>query len=169
MGPTSPGLGEGGLGASELRGMRISRSAEDYLEAIYILSSEKGYARVLEIARHLGVKPPSVTQMLRKLRSMGLVHYERYGKVVLTELGRKVARRIASRHADLKAFLLAIGLAEPVAEEEACAMEHVLHEETIAILRSLGKFLSGAPKGLKCLKCLRTGKYLCLSEEEQEA
>jgi len=163
------GLSKGGSRAGRLRVGRISKSAEDYLEAIYVLSGEKGYARVLEIARFLGVKPPSVTQMLKKLRDMGLVHYERYGRVVLTELGEEVARKIASRHADLKTFLMALGLAERTAEEDACAMEHVLHEETIAALRRIGEFLSRAPKALRCLKCLRTGKYLCLSERASEA
>ena len=162
-------MSEEGTKMGRARVKPISRSAEDYLEAIYLLSSDKGYARVLEIARYLGVKPPSVTQMLKKLRNMGLIHYERYGKVVLTDLGLEIAKKIASRHADLKAFLVALGLAEATAEEEACAMEHVLHEETIAILRRIGEFLSKAPKGLRCLRCLRTGKYLCLSEEEQEA
>ena len=163
------GLSEEGSGMERPEERRISKSAEDYLEAIYVLSSEKGYARVLEIARYLGVKPPSVTQMLKKLRSMGLVHYERYGRVVLTEPGLELARKVASRHADLKAFLVALGLAEPVAEEEACAMEHILHEETIAILRRIGEFLSNAPRGLRCLKCLRTGRYLCLSQGAPEA
>jgi len=163
------GLGKASTRVREVEEKRVSKSAEDYLEAIYLLSRDKGYARVLEIARYLGVKPPSVTQMLKKLKGMGLVHYERYGKVMLTELGLEIARKIANRHADLKAFLMALGLTEAVAEEEACAMEHVLHEETIAILRRIGEFLARAPRGLRCLICLRTGRYLCLSEGAPEA
>ena len=141
--------------------MRVSRSVEDYLEAILVLSREKGHARVLEIARFLGVRPPSVTQMLRKLRDRGLVRYERYGKVELTEAGFAIATRVAERHSVLKAFLAALGLSEPLAELDACAMEHVLHEETVRAFKRLADFVLNAPDGLRCLRCLREGRYLC--------
>ena len=147
--------------------VRVSRSAEDYLETIYFLSKEKGYARVLEIARALGVRPPSVTQMLKKLRDMGLVHYERYGKVMLTEKGEELAREVRKRHVRLKLFLIALGLPEHLAEEDACAMEHVLHEETVLAFGRLAEFIMGAPEGLRCIECLRTGKYKCLSGDRR--
>ena len=143
---------------------KFSRSEEDYLEVIYILSQEKGYARVGEIAKALDVKPPSVTQMVRKLGEKGLVSFERYGKVELTEEGLEVARRVMKRHALLKDFLMALGLDEGVAEEDACAMEHVLHEETVEVFKRMAEFLMKAPPGLKCLKCIRRGQYLCLKE-----
>jgi len=143
--------------------MRFSRSVEDYLEVIYLLSREKGYARVVEIARALGVKPPSVTQMVRRLGERGLVSFERYGKVRLTEAGRAVAQRIIGRHTVLKTFLRALGVSDVIAEEDACAMEHVLHEETVKVFRKLAEFLINAPDGLKCLECLRKGRYLCLA------
>ena len=146
---------------------KVSKSIEDYLETIYAISKEKGHARVLEIARMLGVRPPSVTQMLRRLRDMGLVIYERYGKVELTELGEAVACKVAERHEVLKALLMALGLDEELAEEDACAMEHVLHEETIKAFSKLADFLIRAPEGLRCLRCLREGRYLCLSEESK--
>ncbi|RLI11560.1 metal-dependent transcriptional regulator [Candidatus Bathyarchaeota archaeon] len=144
---------------------KVSKSAEDYLEAIYVLSREKGYARVLEIARALGVRPPSVTQMLKKLRARGLVLYERYGVVRLTEEGLAIAKAVLARHESLKELLVALGVSEAAAEADACAMEHVLHEETVAALRKMADFLTKAPEGLKCLRCIREGKHLCLSGE----
>ena len=129
-----------------------------------MLSRSKGYARVLEIARFLGVRPPSVTQMLKKLRDMGLVKYERYGRVELTEEGRALAAHVAERHEVLKAFLIALGLSEHLAEHDACAMEHVLHEETVMAFKRLADFMLKAPENLKCLRCLREGKYLCLQD-----
>ena len=143
---------------------KFSRSEEDYLEVIYILSQKKGYARVGEIAKALDVKPPSVTQMVRKLSEKGLVFFERYGKVELTEKGREVAGRVIKRHALLKNFLVALGLDDRVAEEDACAMEHILHEETVETFKRMAEFLMKAPPGLKCLKCIRQGQYLCLEE-----
>ena len=153
------GKGEPGVG----RAGRLSRSMEDYLEAIYVLSREKGYARVMEIARALGVKPPSVTQMVRKMSEKGLVTFKRYGRIMLTEVGESVARRIIGRHRLLKAFLTALGVSNSVAEEDACAMEHVLHDETVRVFRRLAEFLLNAPDGLKCLECLKRGQYLCLA------
>ena len=154
----------GGLRGSASAPKKISRSAEDYLEAIFLLSRDKGHARVLEIARLLGVRPPSVTQMLKKLRDMGLVRYERYGKVELTEEGRALAASVLEKHKVLKAFLMALGLSEPLAERDACAMEHVLHEETVSAFKRLADFMLKAPEGLRCLRCLREGRYLCLQE-----
>jgi len=144
---------------------RISKSAEDYLETIYVLSREKGYARVLEIAKALNVRAPSVTQMLKKLRARGLVIYERYGVVRLTEEGMAIAMAILARHESLKSLLLALGVSEKTAEEDACAMEHVLHDESVQALKKIADFLTNAPAGLKCLRCIREGKHLCLSNK----
>jgi len=155
--PNYYGLREGG---SE-RSKRLSRSEEDYLEAIYVLSQKKGHARVSEIARALKVKPPSVTQMVRRLSERGLVSFVRYGKVELTEEGLSVAKRVMKRHTLLKRFLVALGLEEEVAEEDACAMEHILHDETVSVFKKMAEFLMNAPPGLKCLECLRAGRYLC--------
>jgi len=58
---------------------------EDYLEVIYGLIQTKGYARAVDIAEQLGVKTPSVTAMVQKLDDMGLVVYERYRGLTLTE------------------------------------------------------------------------------------
>lgn len=146
---------------------RVSKSAEDYLEAIFVLSREKGYARVTEIAKALNVRAPSVTQMLKKLRARGLVMYERYGVVRLTEEGRAIARAVLARHESLRGLLLALGVSEETAEEDACAMEHILHEESVSALKKVADFLISAPEGLKCLRCIKEGKHLCLSGEQE--
>ena len=56
----------------------LGKSAEDYLEAIYGLVKERGFATVVDIAASLDVKPPSVTHMLQKLSRLSLVKYQRY-------------------------------------------------------------------------------------------
>ncbi|HNY34763.1 MAG TPA: metal-dependent transcriptional regulator, partial [Methanothrix soehngenii] len=38
----------------------LSRKAEDYLEAVYVISQEKGHVRIRDICKELGTKPPSV-------------------------------------------------------------------------------------------------------------
>ncbi|MBC7114048.1 MAG: DtxR family transcriptional regulator, Mn-dependent transcriptional regulator [Archaeoglobi archaeon] len=109
----------------------LSKSVEDYLETILKIVREKGYARVKDIAEELDVRPASVTEMLNKLSSEGLVNYEKYSGVTLTDEGRERAEKINRVHETLKKLLILIGVPEEIAEEDACKIEHVLHEETV--------------------------------------
>lgn len=114
--------------------MAMSKSLEDYLEAIHRQAQASGGARVVDIANVLGVKMPSVNNAVRELSALGLIEYTPYQQIHLTEEGRRRAAEIFHRHTMLKAFLLAIGVSEPNAEVDACAMEHVLGAETLACL-----------------------------------
>ncbi|ADV64687.1 metal-dependent transcriptional regulator [Desulfurococcus mucosus] len=111
-----------------------SQRVEEYLEVIYVLSSQ-GRPRVREIARRLCVKPSSVVEFLRKLSSEGYIIYEKGGRIELTEKGLAVARDVHQRHRLLAEFLESIGVPREIAEEDACRMEHVLHPETVAKIR----------------------------------
>lgn len=115
----------------------LSRTAEDYLEAILNVTLEKGYARTKDVACELGLSPSSVVEMFRKLDGMGLIEYRRYEGVVLKPAGREVAEAIKSRHDTLKEFLKIIHVPEKVAESDACYMEHELHPATIRQIRLL--------------------------------
>ncbi len=64
-------------------------SMEDYLERIYLLMSEKGYARVSDIAEHLGVHPSSVTKMVQKLDREEYLVYEKYRGLMLQKRVKK--------------------------------------------------------------------------------
>ncbi len=109
----------------------MSESLEDYLEAIHLLQKEKGRARVGEIARHLGVKGPSVTGAIAQLSRRGLVRHERYGGVELTPRGASLAGEILARHRTLARFLKEILEVSPdVAEREACRIEHAVSRDT---------------------------------------
>ena len=81
-----------------------SQSAEDYLERIHELITEKGYARVIDIAKSLEVRQASVTSMVQRLAEMGYLHYEKYRGLFLTDLGREVAETVQRRHATLSRF-----------------------------------------------------------------
>ncbi len=124
----------------------LSPAIEDYLEAIYIVRRRKGKVRVSDIARLLGVRMASVTQMLRKLAQMGFVEHERYGHIDLTEEGEKVAERVLRRHETLKEFLVILGVDEQIAEEDACKIEHVLHHQTLEKLVEFVEFVRKSPK-----------------------
>jgi len=126
----------------------LSESMEDYLEVIYHLSQEKGFARVRDIARRMKVHMPSVTGALRTLSRRGLVNYEPYAVVTLTAEGDARAGRLVRTHTALRTFLGSIlGLPETEADENACRMEHAISRETRTRLIEFIEFVEQAPQG----------------------
>jgi len=120
----------------------ITRAMEDYLETIYWLSKEKGSAKLSNISQTMGVRLPSVSEMMKRLKDKGLVEYEPYGEVTLTEKGREVAMRIAARHELLASFFMALGVEKKIALEDACKVEHDLQPDTLKKLRTFIKFVA---------------------------
>ncbi|MHC1595314.1 MAG: transcriptional regulator MntR [Candidatus Syntropharchaeales archaeon] len=121
----------------------LSRGMEDYLEVIYKLIQEKGYARSTDIAHQLDVRPPSVTEMVQRLDEDGLLVYERYRGITLTEEGERVAKSVLRRHALLFEFLTLLGVDEEIADLDACGMEHCLHPETVKVISCFLTCLKG--------------------------
>ncbi len=80
-------------------------SMEDYIEQIYILMEQKGYARVSDIAENLQVHPSSVTKMVQKLDKDEYLKYEKYRGLILTDKGEQVGKRLVYRHELLEDFL----------------------------------------------------------------
>ena len=120
----------------------MTKSLEDYIEAIYVLIKNKGAARVRDVAADLHVKMPSVVKAMAELKKLDLVTQEPYGDIELTAKGRKVATGVVTRHTILKAFLLRLGVSEKVADNDACLMEHILSAQTMDRIRD---FLGKAP------------------------
>jgi DtxR family Mn-dependent transcriptional regulator len=109
----------------------MTKSLEDYVEAIYRLSQEGGRARVVDVASMLRVKMPSVNNAVKELARLKLVKYEKYRELILTEEGVAVAKKVYEHHLLLKNYLISLGVSEENAENDACAMEHILSEETM--------------------------------------
>jgi len=142
---------------------RLSESEEGYIETIYSLIKEHGYARVADIAAALNVKPPSVTNMLQKLDEQKFVNYTRYRGVILTQKGTLLAKTLEKRHQALKKFLILIGVSEENAEKDACEIEHIINRETVEKLAKFVKFVQAAPQPPLFLKHFKqfekTGKH----------
>jgi len=111
---------------------------EDYLEVIYELMTQKGYAATVDISDYLHVSSPSVTKMLQRLNESGHVNYERYRGISLTESGVAVAKNMHNRHGVLADFLKMIGVDGDTANRDAEGIEHHLHPET---LKKLEEFI----------------------------
>ncbi|WLR49752.1 transcriptional regulator MntR [Bacillus tianshenii] len=106
-------------------------SMEDYIEQIYLLIEEKGYARVSDIAENLAVHPSSVTKMVQKLDKDEYLIYEKYRGLVLTAKGKKIGKRLVYRHELLEDFLQIIGVQEDRIYEEVEGIEHHLSWDSI--------------------------------------
>ncbi|HJY10972.1 MAG TPA: transcriptional regulator MntR, partial [Nitrososphaeraceae archaeon] len=104
---------------------------EDYLEVIYELVQQKGYATTIDISTYLNVSSPSVTKMVQKLNESGHLNYEKYRGIRLTDKGILVAKNIRERHGLLAEFLKMIGVDEDTANKDAEGIEHHLHPQTL--------------------------------------
>jgi Mn-dependent DtxR family transcriptional regulator len=114
-----------------------SPAIEDYLEQIHNLIASKGYARVVDIAKNLGISQASVTNMIQRLDAEGFVIYERYRGVVLTEKGGEVGAEIARRHEVLTRLLAGFGLDPQTVHEDVEGMEHHISRQTLDVLTLL--------------------------------
>ena len=128
-------------GANNAKRPECTFRMEDYLETIYELVQHKGYATLADVAEYLNVRPPSVTTMMRRLDESGLLNYEKYRGIQLTEKGMDIAKIIHDRHSVLSEFLKMIGVSEKIANEDAESMEHHLHTQTMHKLTELMRIL----------------------------
>lgn len=126
----------------------LSASLEDYIEAIYHIIEEKLVARSKEIAARLGVSRASVTEALRALAKKGLINYEPYEAITMTEQGKKVAEDVIFRHDSLKRFFVEVlAIDNETAEEAACKVEHAAPSEVIRRMVNFTEFLKVCPRG----------------------
>lgn len=131
----------------------LTPTMEDYLEAIFNLAKEKRAVRVRDIARRLGVKMPTVTNMLKALSDKGLIDYERYEYLELTGKGSDVGSKIDQRHQILRRFLTDIFKIDfDQADEDACKMEHAVSSTTLERFVTFMTFIEDCPRaGATCL------------------
>ncbi|MBI4776540.1 MAG: metal-dependent transcriptional regulator [Deltaproteobacteria bacterium] len=126
---------------------RLTPVMEDYLEVLSDLDQENKAIRVRDIAKRLGVKMPSVTSMLKTLKERGLIHYEKYEYVELTDSGATVGLEMRRRHQVLFQFLVDIlKVDSETADEEACRMEHALSEDTLDRFTDFMEFVQVCPR-----------------------
>jgi Mn-dependent DtxR family transcriptional regulator len=119
---------------------------EDYLEVIYELIRQKGYATTIDISRYLNVSSPTVSKMLQRLDESGHLNYEKYRGISLTEEGTSIAKNIHEIHSLLAEFLKMIGVKEHTANRDAEGIEHHLHPQTLKKLEEFVKIVKENPK-----------------------
>lgn len=124
----------------------FSESMENYLEVILELERIHKVARVKDIADRMGINRGSVTGALKNLGDKGLVHYEPYSFITLTDDGRRVAEEITRRHAVLRDFLAnVLGIDPDTADQTACRMEHAIDAQTVERLVCFIDYIRSRP------------------------
>ena len=116
----------------QTRREHASETAEDYVEAIADLTATAGEARVVDLARRLGVTHVTVNRTLARLQREGYVTVQPYRAIFLTESGGKLARECQHRHGIVVAFLRSLGIPEKTAEIDAEGIEHHVSPATLA-------------------------------------
>ena len=130
------------LSGKRSRNGDLSASHEHYLRAIWKVRAQRGYARLVDVARELDVSAPTVSVGIRPLEARGLVTHDDQRFLLLTPAGERVAREVHHRFAVVHVFLRdVLGIAEAEALEEACVLEHSMSGSTAERLLDLMKLL----------------------------
>ena len=116
--------------------MSLHESAEMYLETIYTLSLTKTRVRSVDVAEALNYSRPSVSRAVGLLKKDGYLLMDDDGFLRLTELGSNTAEKIYERHRILTAALTALGVDEESAAEDACRIEHVISDKSLAAIKA---------------------------------
>ncbi|KPB05176.1 MULTISPECIES: transcriptional regulator MntR [unclassified Bacillus (in: firmicutes)] len=130
-------------------------SMEDYIEQIYMLIEDKGYARVSDIAEALAVHPSSVTKMVQKLDKDQYLIYEKYRGLVLTSKGKKIGKRLVYRHELLEQFLRVIGVNEENIYEDVEGIEHHLSWNAIDRIGDLVQYFEEEKERVEALQTIQ--------------
>lgn len=129
----------------------LSNTEENYIKGLFQLTIEVGNkteAGTNEIANHLGIKPASVNDMLKKLKDKKLIQYEKYGKSSLTKEGKKLAVDIVRKHRLWETFLFEkLAFSWDEVHEVAEQLEHIKSKKLIDQLDRFLGFPSVDPHG----------------------
>ena len=115
----------------------ISHTMEDYLEMIYRHAKDGKYIRVNQLASLLNVQPPSASKMAAKLRDTGMVKFEPYGMIELTEKGEEIGSYLLHRHEVLNRLFCLINRSD----DELELVEKIEHSFTGQTIRNIELFI----------------------------
>ena len=115
--------------------MALHESGQMYLETIHVLLQKKEKIRAIDVATYLGYAKPSVSRAVGILRKGEYIIVDKDGYITMTALGKKVAEELYERHTVLAKMLIALGVDEATAVEDACKMEHVISDKTFSLIK----------------------------------
>ena len=114
------------------------QSEEDYLESILMLSRRQEVVHRIDVAKRMGVSQAAVNKAVKLLCEKEYV-YEDGKHLYLSEQGKAYAEGVYEKHCIIRDFLMQNGVSAAAAEEDACRMEHLISDETFAMMKGLTK------------------------------
>ena len=128
-----------------MRENNFSASEEDYIEMIYRLCLTERYTRVNDLSIALNVKPPSTSNMLKRLSEKDLIKHIDYGTIELTITGKKIGKILLDRHNSVEQFLTLLNVKDKLLEETE-KIEHTMSQETLQAIRKMVEFFNTNPE-----------------------
>ena len=126
--------------------MVTTPSKEDYMEIIWSLIQDKGYARTVDVADRLGVNSASVSKMIQRLDGDGLLVYERYRGLDLTDEGYKLGQQLSFRHQTLEKFFQYLGMDQQTEIFETVeGIEHYVNANVLQKIEALVSHIEQHP------------------------
>lgn len=113
-----------------------NESAENYLEAILVLSQRLPVVRSIDIANYLNFSKPSVSVAMKNLRTKEYIEVSDAGFISLTDSGKEIADTIYERHTFLSQWLISLGVDEQIAVDDACRLEHQISPESFEAIKA---------------------------------
>ena len=121
--------------------MKRLESQEDYLEAILVISKEKGVVHAIDIAKELSFSKPSVSIAMNKLKEAGFILVNDKDEISLTPSGLVIAEKTLEKHIILTKMLMSLGVDEETAKEDACRMEHDISDKSWEAIKKHAEYL----------------------------
>ena len=121
--------------------MKRLESQEDYLEAILVISEEKGVVHAIDIAKELSFSKPSVSIAMNKLKEAGFILVNDKDEISLTPSGLVIAEKTLEKHIILTKMLMSLGVDEETAKEDACRMEHDISDKSWEAIKKHAEYL----------------------------
>ncbi len=115
--------------------MNLHESGEMYLETILVLNQQMPHVRSIDIAEYMNYSKPSISRAVNLLKSEDYIDIDNSGFITLTETGKAIAEKIYERHTYISKFFRSIGVSDETADNDACAIEHVISDESFAALK----------------------------------
>ena len=134
------------LSGKQAQSGALTASLEHYLRAIWEVRTQRGYARLADVARELKVSPPTLSVGIRSLETRGLVTHDDHRFLLLTPEGERAAREVHHRFAVMHTFLRdVLGVPAVDALNDACLIEHGVSHATTERLLDFLKLLRSDP------------------------
>lgn len=115
--------------------MKINESAENYLEAIFMLKNKTGFVRSIDVAHELSFTKASVSVAMKSFREKGYITMDESGGISLTPEGMAIAEKVFERHHIIASALISIGVDKETAFDDSCKIEHVISDESFEKLK----------------------------------